>query len=61
MSNLVGEILLRLAKAAGALVLAALLYWIVLSFLGASASWELALLCWLSASAFILLVEESPL
>ncbi len=61
MSNLVGELLLRLAKAGIALVLAAVLYGLLLAFLGASASWELALLCWLSASAFILLVEESPI
>lgn len=61
MSNLVGELLLRLAKAGAALVLAAILYWVLLSFLGAYSSWELALLCWLSASAFILLVEESPI
>jgi hypothetical protein len=61
MSNLVGEILLRLAKAAAALVLAGVLYGVLMGFLGAHASWELALLCWLSASAFILLVEESPI
>ncbi|MGC8635278.1 MAG: hypothetical protein ACP5VP_11600 [Candidatus Limnocylindrales bacterium] len=61
MSNLVGEFLLRLAKAAAALVLGAVLDWLLISFAGASASVELALLCWLSAAAFILLVEESPI
>ncbi len=61
MSNLVGEMLLRLAKAGAALVLGAVLYWVLVAFLGGYASWELALLCWLSASAFILLVEESPI
>lgn len=61
MSNLVNELLLRLAKAAVALVLGAVLDWILVSFAGAAASVELALLCWISASAFILLVQESPI
>ncbi len=61
MSNLVNEFVLRLAKAAAALLLAALLDWILVSFAGARGSVELALLCWLSAAAFILLVEESPI
>ena len=61
MSNLVNEFLLRLAKAAAALVLGLLLEWVLVSFAGATASVELALLCWLSAAAFVLLVEESPI
>jgi len=61
MSNLVNELLLRLAKAAVALLLGAVLDWILVSFAGATATVELALLCWLSASAFILLVQESPI
>ena len=61
MSNLVGEILLRLAKAGVALVLAAVLFWAMTWFAGASASAELALLCWLAAGVFILLVQESPI
>ena len=60
MSNLVGEILLRLAKAAAAGLLAAIVFGAALA-LGAGASVELALLCWLSAAAFILLVQESPI
>lgn len=61
MSNLVNELLLRLAKAAVALILGAVLDWTLVSFAGATGTVELALLCWLSASAFILLVQESPI
>jgi hypothetical protein len=57
MSNLVNEILLRLAKAGIALVLGVVLYLILIGPLGAAASAELALLCWLSGAAFVLLVE----
>lgn len=57
MSNLVNEILLRLAKAAIAAVLAIVLFLVLVGPFGASGSVELALLCWLSAAAFILLVE----
>jgi hypothetical protein len=61
MSNLVNEILLRLFKALAALVLGAILYVILVGPLGVPASAELALLAWLSAAAFILLVETSPI
>jgi hypothetical protein len=61
MSNLVAEILLRLAKAGVAALLGAVVYWVATGPLGAPGSVELALLCWLSAAAFILLVEESPI
>jgi hypothetical protein len=57
MSNLVNEILLRLAKAAIAAVLGVVLYLVLVGPLGASGSAELALLCWLSGAAFVLLVE----
>jgi len=57
MSNLVNEILLRLAKAGIAAVLGIVLYVILIGPLGATASAELALLCWLSGAAFVLLVE----
>jgi len=60
-SNLVFEILLRLAKAGAALVLGLILYAILVGVLGNAGSVELALLCWLSGAAFILLVETSPL
>ena len=61
MSSLVFEILLRLAKALAALVLSVVLWFVVTGPLGATGSAELALLCWLGGSAFILLVESSPL
>lgn len=61
MSNLVAEILLRLAKAGVAAVLGLVLYAILVGPLGNAGSVELALLSWLSAAAFILLVETSPL
>jgi hypothetical protein len=61
MSNLVSEILLRLAKAGVAAVLGLLLYLVLVGPLANPASVELALLCWLSGAAFILLVETSPI
>jgi hypothetical protein len=61
MSNLVGEILLRLAKAGAALVVSILVYVIATGPLAAQGSPELALLAWLSGAAFILLVESSPI
>ena len=57
MSNLVNEILLRLAKAGIAALLGTGLYLVLVGPLGAAASAELALLCWISAAAFVLLVE----
>ena len=57
MSNLVIEILLRLAKAGIAALLGIVLYGILVGPLGATGSVELALLCWLSGAAFVLLVE----
>jgi len=61
MSNLIVELLLRLSKALAALVLGAVIFIVAVGPLGFPGSVELALLCWLAASAFILLVEESPI
>ena len=61
MSNLVYEILLRLAKAGAALVLGIIVYLVAVGPMGQPGSVELALLCWLSGAAFILLVETSPI
>ncbi len=61
MSDLANEILLRLAKAAGATILGLVLYLVIVGPLGFPGSPELALLSWLSAAAFILLVETGPL
>jgi hypothetical protein len=60
MGNLVAEIGLRLLKAAAALFLGLVLY-LVLVALGNPGGVELALLCWLSGAALILLVETSPI
>jgi hypothetical protein len=60
MSNLFVEIGLRLLKAAAAGLLGLLLYLVLLA-LGNAGGVELALLCWLSGAAFILLVETGPL
>ena len=57
MSHLLNEIGLRVIKAAIALVLGIVLYWVVTGPLGNPGSVELALLSWLSAAAFVLLVE----
>ena len=61
MSNLVFEILLRLAKAGAALVVGILVYLVAVGPVGVPASPELALLAWISGAAFILLVESSPI
>jgi hypothetical protein len=60
-SNLLTEIALRLAKAGAAAIVGLLLYLVLIGPLGNSGSVELALLCWLSGAAFVLLVESSPL
>jgi len=58
-SNLLAEIGLRLLKAAAAAFLGLVLY-VVLVALGNPGGVELALLCWLSGAAFIILVETGP-
>jgi len=57
MSNLVVEILLRLTKAGIAAVLGIVLYLVLVGPFGATGSPELALLCWLSGAALVLLME----
>ena len=57
MSNLVIEILLRLAKAGIAALIGIVLYVVLVGPLAVVGSAELALLCWLSGAAFVLLVE----
>jgi hypothetical protein len=59
MSNLLIEILLRLAKAGIAALIGIVLYLVLVGPLAVSGSAELALLCWLSGAAFVLLVETS--
>jgi hypothetical protein len=60
-SNLAGEILLRVAKAAAAAVIGIVVYGALVGPFGVPGSPELALLSWLSGAAFILLVESSPI
>ena len=61
MSNLVAEILLRLAKAVAAAVVGALVYLVATGPLGEPGSVALALLSWLAGAAFILVVQEGPI
>jgi hypothetical protein len=60
-SHLAFEIILRLAKAGVAFIVGTLIFGIMIGPVGATPSAELALLCWLSGAAFILLVESSPI
>jgi hypothetical protein len=55
---LVNEALLRLIKPLVALMLGAILYWFLTGPLGEPGSALLALACWISAAAFVLLVEN---
>ena len=61
MSNLVGEILLRLAKVLAASVVGVIVFALLVGPLGNPGTVELALLSWLVGAAFILLVESSPI
>ena len=61
MRELLFEILLRLSKALGAAIVGIVFWLIAVGPLGAQGSGDLALLCWISGAAFILLVEESPI
>ena len=60
MSNLIVELLLRLAKAGAATIAGLIVYLVAIGPLGAAPTVELALLSWLSGAAFLLLVESSP-
>lgn len=61
MSELRNEILLRLAKVFVAVIVAAILYVVAVGPAGAAGSFELALLCFVTAAAGILLLESSPI
>jgi hypothetical protein len=60
-SHLVVEILLRLAKAGAAAVVGLILYVVLVGPVGVPGGAEIALLSWIAAAAFIMLVESSPL
>ena len=61
MRELVFEILLRLSKALAAAIIGLLIWILAVGLLETEGNVALALLCWLSGAAFILLVEESPI
>ncbi|MBA3877439.1 MAG: hypothetical protein C0498_10975 [Anaerolinea sp.] len=61
MSELVAELLLRLAKLAAATVIGVLVYLLAVGPLGASPTVELWLLSWLCGAAAVLLLESSPI
>lgn len=58
MRYLVNEALLRLIKPVIALLLGVGLYWVITGVFGEPGSAVLALACWISAAAFILLAEN---
>jgi hypothetical protein len=61
MRELVAEILLRLSKALFAALVGIVVWLVAVGPLGAEPTGTLALLCWLSGAAFVLLVQESPI
>jgi hypothetical protein len=60
-SNLLAEILLRLAKALAAGLVGLVVFGVLVGPLAVPPTAELALLAWLSGAAFVLLVETSPI
>jgi hypothetical protein len=60
-TNLLAEILLRLAKALAAGVVGLVVFAVLVGPLAVPPTAELALLAWLSGAAFVLLVETSPI
>lgn len=61
MSNLVYEILLRLAKLLAAAIVGLIVFFIATALAHATPTFELAALCFISASVGLLLVESSPI
>jgi len=59
MSQLINEILLRLAKLVAAGIVGAILYVVAVGPLHVAGSFELGALCWISAAAALLLSESS--
>jgi hypothetical protein len=60
-SHLAFEIILRLAKAGVAFIVGTIVFAFLIGPVGATPTAELALLSWIGAAAFILLVESSPI
>jgi hypothetical protein len=61
MSQLINEMLLRVAKLLAAAVVGAVIYGVAVGPLRVAASFELAAICWISAAVTLLLVESSPI
>ena len=61
MSQLVNEILLRLSKLVGACIIAAIIYILAVGPGDVAPSFELVLLCYVSAGVSLLLLESSPI
>jgi hypothetical protein len=61
MSQLINEILLRIAKLVVAGIFGAILYLVAVGPLGVAPSFELAALCWSSSCLGLILVSSSPL
>lgn len=61
MSQLINEILLRLAKLVAAGIVGAIIYLVAVLVAGVAPSFELAALCWISGAVAMLLVESSPI
>jgi hypothetical protein len=61
MSQLINEILLRVAKLVAAAIVGTIVYFVAVGGLGVAPSFELAALCWISAAVGLLLVESSPI
>ena len=61
MSQLINEILLRLAKLVAAGIIGAIIFLVAIGPLGVTPSFELAALSWISASVALLMLESSPL
>jgi hypothetical protein len=60
-SQLINEMLLRLAKLVAAAIVGAIVYLVAVAVVGVTPSFEVAALCWISASVGLLLVESSPI
>jgi hypothetical protein len=61
MSQLINEFLLRLAKLVAAGIVAAIVYILAVAVGGVTPSFEVAALCWISASVGLLMLESSPI
>ena len=61
MRELVFELLLRLVKPLGAVLVGTVVWLVAIGPVGAHGSAELAILCWLAGGAFVMLVAEGPI